>query len=173
MKSQVAASFAIQPEQHLQMWRLMNRRSSRSCVFAGSLAILVVLGISATSGIDAFEAVTTVVVGLVAMATFLFLNSLTLPRRSRTVYAETASLGETQHYKHDDEGLSVSQPSGSMHLAWPDVHMWNEDRHVFLIHPNRMLALLIPKGQAGQEFVDFAKARLVRHGLPRKGKPRK
>lgn len=157
------------------MWRRMslNRQSMRTCLVSGAIGASLILLVLLTSGTDAFEIASFLVLVVLMMGGLFGLTYLTLPRRSRKVYSQTASLGEAQQYALDEEGFSVSQASGSARVTWADLHMWDEDANVFLMHPNSMQAYLIPKSQVDKQFIAFAKAQLSENGLPKKGFPRK
>ena len=157
------------------MWRRMslNRQSLRTCIVAGLVGSSLLVVLLLTSGAGAFEIASFLTLMVLMLGLVFGLTYLTLPRRSRKIYSQTASLGERQEYLLDEEGFSVSQESGSARAKWADLYMWDEDENVFLMHPNSMQAYLIPKSQVDPLVIDFAKARLSTYGLPRKGRPRK
>lgn len=167
------AEIEIDQKSHLKMWRLMSRRSMKTCYVAGILGIAMVLIFAIPAGASAAEVVSIILAGLLAMAFIVWISFLMLPRRSRKLYSQTASLGEKQIYELDESGFSVTQDSGSTRSKWKDLYMWDEDQDVFLMQPNSMQAFLIPKAQVDPTFIDYAKSKLAETGLIKQAKPRK
>jgi len=106
--------------------------------------------------------------GVFAIAMFAPLKS-----RARKVYRESASLQEEMTLIFQDDGFTIEQPSGLWRVHWRQLVRWDENRDIFIVFPNRLLAIIFPKHNVSDDVVDFMREQMKKSGLPRPWKLRK
>lgn len=106
--------------------------------------------------------------GVAVAALFVSLKS-----RARKVYRESASLQEEMTLIFEDEGCRIEQPSGLWRIQWRQLVRWDEDRDIFAVFPNRMMAIIFPKQQVSSNVVDFMREQMKLSGLPKPWRLRK
>lgn len=174
MTERRVGSVTLDEQLHLKLWKLQFRRSVWNCLKGGLIGIVIILLVIAlTDGLRASDVLAVALIGSVALTAVLVVGWLTLPRRARQVFRESAGLHEQHRYELDETGFTTTQTSGHLRANWSDLVKWDETDEIFVIFPNRLMGYLIPKGQVSPEFVDYARLRLIDSGLSIKGKLRK
>jgi hypothetical protein len=93
--------------------------------------------------------------------------------QAKKVYRESASLQEEMTLVFEADGFRIEQESGLWRVRWEQLVRWDEDRSVFLLFPNRALAIILPKAQVCENVVDYVRRQMKISGLERAWRLRK
>lgn len=166
-------SYRISEGDHYAFAKLMFRRKwLRSYVgplVVGIGASLVLIGMDR----PVWLALVPLIAGAVAMLAAAGGGFLSLKRRSRAIYRESAGLGDEVTLSFQLDGFEISQPRGFTSMNWNELARWDEDHEVFAIFPNRQIAITFPKQQVSEEVVNYMREQMKLSGLPRPWKLRK
>lgn len=169
-------SYRITEADHYAVNKLMLGRSLGRLKFV-LLLLLPVVALAVVADVllerSILDDLMPIVVGVIMGGIAVVAMFVSLKWRARKVYRESGSLQEEMTLIFEDNGFRVEQPSGLWRVQWQQLVRWDEDRDIFAVFPNRIMAIIFPKQQVSSDVVDFMREQMKLSGLPKPWKLRK
>ena len=166
-------SYHISYEDQLSFAVLHQTRSMKSFTLfiIGLVFFVTLMGYLRDSPSAAIGAAAGGIFALIAM--FILARFILVPWHTKRAYRDFKMIQEEMTLSLSDESFTIDQASGNVTAQWENMVKWDENERILAFYPQRQMAYIFPKAALGNDRIAHMRAKMVKSGLPKKGKLRK
>jgi hypothetical protein len=121
-----------------------------------------------------FDSISNLAVPMIVLVLFFATSYFyLLPRHARGMFREQISMREAKELIFSEDGMEITQASGSFRAEWSSIIFWREMAGHLQLYISRAMVIPLPLNQIGDDRAAFIRSQLIASGLPRPGRRRK